>query len=756
MGMIQKTLKPELLAPAGDLQAGLTAFECGADAVYAGLQRFNARERNENFSTDDLGTLILAARQRKRKVYVTLNTLIREPEIADVVEMLAELDRLRPDAVIVQDLGVLRMIRCDFPNLKIHASTQMGSHNSAAVNWLARQGVERVILQRQIPVDELREIVRSSQIEVEAFVHGALCCCLSGACLFSSWMGGWSGNRGKCKQPCRRRYFSEEGNGFFFSTNDLYGLDVLDDLEDAGVASLKIEGRLRKADYVEHVVKAYRMMLDTPREDRRARLGEARAELSRALGRKWSHGYLIRDEWKDVLSPESPGVSGMLCGKVRRVKPSGFSFNASRRVHFGDRIRIQSPQGDDGPALTVTMMHVNGCEVKTVRRGEVAEIRYDRSAEVPEDGLVYRIGVASGGRKELEVELPVVPAQTVDFTVIIHEKGFRAEVPGMGVWERDESIPLAKKRAVTAGLVEEEFRKSLMDDLAAGNVQVEIEGDRFVNQRGLRHARQEFWDWVKERIDVVTVRSPKGAQAFGPQLADADLRAPFIEPLGEPITTTVRLPKGAQASSPQLAAGNDRPILVARDIWDVDEENPADEVVLPDFCPEPRLPALRERVSALVGQGFLRWRATSIYGLELLHPFEGLSVTAAFLLPVANSLALAELVECGVARAMAWPELDRNALEALALRSADRLEAFAYGRPPLLNTRIELPVQGEITDARGNVFQIEKDGGLWRVFPEDVMELDNLPEGVGRFIDLTHARLNEPSARNFNLDRDFA
>jgi putative protease len=134
MGMIHKTLKPELLAPAGDLQAGLTAFECGADAVYAGLQRFNARERNENFSADDLATLILAARQRKRKVYVTLNTLIREPEIADVVEMLAELDGLRPDAVIVQDLGVLRMIRCDFPNLKIHASTQMGSHNSAAVN----------------------------------------------------------------------------------------------------------------------------------------------------------------------------------------------------------------------------------------------------------------------------------------------------------------------------------------------------------------------------------------------------------------------------------------------------------------------------------------------------------------------------------------------------------------------------------------------------------------------------------------------
>jgi hypothetical protein len=161
-------------------------------------------------------------------------------------------------------------------------------------------------------------------------------------------------------------------------------------------------------------------------------------------------------------------------------------------------------------------------------------------------------------------------------------------------------------------------------------------------------------------------------------------------------------------------------------------------------------------VSALVGQGFLRWRATSLFGLELLHPFEGLFVTASFLLPVANSLALAELVECGVARAMAWPELDRNALEALAPRSTDRLEVFAYGRPPLLNTRIEPSVKGKITDARGNTFRVEKDGPLWRVFAENVMELDHLPEGIGRFIDLTHARLNEPNARNFNLDRDFA
>lgn len=736
--------KPELLAPAGDLEAGLTAFEFGADAVYAGLQRFNARERNENFSNDDLAALIAVARQRNRRVYVTLNTLIREPELPEVAAMLQDVAALKPDAVIVQDLGVLRLIRTCFPELSIHASTQMGTHNSAAVNWLADHGVERVILQRQIPLPELRQIVENSSVEVEAFVHGALCCCLSGACLFSSWMGGWSGNRGKCKQPCRRRYFSEKGNGFFFSTNDLYGLDLLDALADAGVASLKIEGRLRKADYVEHVVKAYRMILDAPRAERAGLLGEARAELSQALGRKWSHGYLVEDEWSDVVDPESPGVSGMLCARVVRTATDRFTLKASRRLHFGDRIRIQSPTGDDGPALTVTMMHLNGAEVKTARRGDEVEIRFDRALEVPRDGLVYRIGVAARPR-ELRAELPVAPVHAVDLRVVVASDGFEVDVPGVGVWRRAENIPEACKRAVTADLVEAEFRKSLLDSLVAGVVDVQIEGERFLSQRDLRLARRELWEWIESRVDAMADRSEVEAAV---EARAASMDAALNEPVakaGSALTTVVRLPKN-----------QDNPVrdaLTARMIDEVDAAT--DEVILPDFCPEPGLPDLRRRIVRLIDRGFKRWRVTSLYALELLAPFEGLTVTASFLLPVANSLALLELLDTGVFRAMAWPELDREALLALADRAGDRIEIFGYGRPPLLNSRVEPAVTGRINDARGNGFRIERDGELWRVFAEDVMELD-VPSPVCRFIDLSHARIGESGGRNFNLDRDFA
>ena len=176
----------ELLAPAGSLPVALAAFDAGADAVYCGLKKFNARERSDNFSVEDLSRLIAYAHRNGRRVYVTFNTLVREAEIDEAAKFLADLDALRPDALIVQDLGVLRMIREFFPALTIHASTQMALHNSEAVLAAAEIGAKRVILERQITLDELEIIARKSPLELEVFVHGALCACLSGSCLFSS------------------------------------------------------------------------------------------------------------------------------------------------------------------------------------------------------------------------------------------------------------------------------------------------------------------------------------------------------------------------------------------------------------------------------------------------------------------------------------------------------------------------------------------------------------------------------------------
>jgi putative protease len=193
--------KPELLAPAGTIEAGLAAFDAGADAVYAGLPRFNARERGRNFTMEELKSLIAWAHKHGRKVYVTLNTLIKEAELIEAAEILAELALYRPDAVLVQDLGLVRLIREHFPVLEIHASTQMGIHNSAGARLAEQLGIRRVILERQVTYKEIAEIRKNSSVDLEVFVHGALCCSRSGTCLFSSWMGGGAATAASASSP---------------------------------------------------------------------------------------------------------------------------------------------------------------------------------------------------------------------------------------------------------------------------------------------------------------------------------------------------------------------------------------------------------------------------------------------------------------------------------------------------------------------------------------------------------------------------
>ena len=341
----------ELLAPAGNMASALAAFDAGADAVYCGLKQFNARERSENFTAREMAKLIEHAHRNGKRVHVTFNTLVRESELLSAAESLAVLTDLRPDAVIVQDIGIVSVIRDFFPDLVIHASTQMGIHNSAGLESACAMGVKRVILERQVTLGEISAMTGNGTrlpLELEVFVHGALCCCISGTCLLSSWLGGWSGNRGKCKQPCRRRHHSKNGNGFFLSSQDLCTLEILPKIIATGVSSLKIEGRLRRADYVENVVSAYRMVMKAESEEEfREILPAAKERLSHTCGRRWSLGYYTPDSAKHLIKYDAMGVSGLLCGKVIAHSRNGFEVSASRRISLGDTIRIQPQSGDE-------------------------------------------------------------------------------------------------------------------------------------------------------------------------------------------------------------------------------------------------------------------------------------------------------------------------------------------------------------------------------------------------------------------------
>ena len=271
----QPLKKPELLAPAGSLEAFFAAMEKGADAVYAGLHEFSARAKAKNFSLGQLERMLAYAHGQGRRVYVTLNTLVKENELPQLVDLLAALEGMRVDGVILQDMAVARLIREHFPGIPLHASTQMTIHNSLGVKQLEELGFERVVLARELHIDEIKSIVAVSRAEIECFIHGALCFSFSGQCYFSSFLGGHSGNRGRCAQPCRRQYTYRGKEGYYFSTNDFSSIDMVPQLIDAGIASLKIEGRMKSAEYVASVVGAYRLVLDAPERKRAEAVTEA-------------------------------------------------------------------------------------------------------------------------------------------------------------------------------------------------------------------------------------------------------------------------------------------------------------------------------------------------------------------------------------------------------------------------------------------------------------------------------------------------
>ncbi len=239
----------EVLSPAGSKDALRAALRGGADAVYLGGKMFGARRFAQNFSDGELRAAVRACHQQGMKVYATVNTLIKEDELSIVASHIDMLSSIDMDAVIVQDRGLLRMIK-ERTDMSVHASTQMGVHSPEDAQWAENYGMDRAILSRELTLEEVKKIRCATHIGLEVFVHGALCYCFSGQCLFSSLLGGRVGNRGMCAQPCRKRYAMKGNEAFFLSTADLFSIGAIPDLLKVGIDSIKIEGRLRSPTYV--------------------------------------------------------------------------------------------------------------------------------------------------------------------------------------------------------------------------------------------------------------------------------------------------------------------------------------------------------------------------------------------------------------------------------------------------------------------------------------------------------------------------
>ena len=426
----------ELLAPAGSVDTFHAAMDSGADAVYVGAPGFNARNLARDLLLEEIGAMIDHCHQRQRRLYVAANSLLLERELAEVVDVLGALEALRPDGLIVQDLGLMNIVRRFFPDLKLHASTLAAAHNLQGVELFTRLGCERVVLARELTLEEIQAIAGRSRVELEVFVHGAMCFSYSGMCLFSSYLGGKSGLRGRCVQPCRRGYSPSAGGAkrggksggksggapsgkgsYLFSMNDLDGLEAVATLKEAGIASLKIEGRLRSARYVEKVVGAYRLMIDAGPDGREAALVEARQLVEEALSRKTGPGYFFTAHPPEAISPLHSGNMGLHLGRAggpsQRDGRGWLKLKLKEPLAVGDRLRLHlEPSGDRLP-FSLKELVVGGEQVARAQAGELAELLVpveaaDRSWQQVD---CYKVDLARDGGVAKPLELPVAEAR---------------------------------------------------------------------------------------------------------------------------------------------------------------------------------------------------------------------------------------------------------------------------------------------------------------------------------------------------------
>ncbi|OPY32017.1 MAG: Peptidase family U32 [Methanomassiliicoccales archaeon PtaU1.Bin124] len=344
----------ELLAPVGYPDALKAAVLGGADAVYLAGKDFGARRLADNFSDEELRGAVRYAHDNKLRVYVTVNTLIKESELDSAASFVDFLHSAEVDALIVQDRGLMRYI-LDRGDMKVHASTQMGIESLDGALWAQEEGLERVILSRELSLAQINAIKEGSKIDLEVFIHGALCYCFSGGCLFSSMLGGRSGNRGLCAQPCRKKYVLGKDQGYLLSTADTFGVDSIPELLRIGVASLKIEGRMRSPQYVYLASKVYSEAIRRAEQGSKEIITPRERELLETVfNRGFSRGYLMDDT---VMQTEYPDSRGLPLGKA---------------TSEGHRVKVWTDKLAPGDGITFYkgVNKVGGFEVKKVSGGK--------------------------------------------------------------------------------------------------------------------------------------------------------------------------------------------------------------------------------------------------------------------------------------------------------------------------------------------------------------------------------------------------
>ena len=739
-------MSAELLSPAGDFDSALAAFRAGADAVYCSLAEFSARAFAKNLSREELKNLVRYARTEGRKVYVAFNTLIDEGDFERAVEQLSVIASCGPSAVIVQDIGIARIARKHFPSLELHASTQLVAHNLEGVLALGELGFKRVVLARELSIAEISSIAkRCGDIELECFIHGALCYSISGLCLFSAMEKNRSGNRGKCAYCCRLAYESGDGGkSLAFSMKDLRLGDDAKKLVDASVASLKIEGRMKSPLYVAAATAYYRAVLDGDRAKARTALENLETVFSRRTTDLYFNGPN-----SDVIDDTSLGHLGAHVGRLKRITKdrdgrSWLRFHTLRALERHDGLQIPAPGGGKPLGFGITEMRT------AISRSNQFEVPADCDVEIllPDDereefkplrsvkagasiycsmsNEVKRLYPIPGFRPadysgfvETDFKIKISPRE---ISVAADAEGVTAEVKIKGEFSK------AKNPERTYEAVEKAFSKLGGTDYRLGALSV-VDPDRlFAPMSFLNDLRRD----IVEELDYLREKSRRAAV----DAALEDNQHDAME-VGKPnLSKTLKIRMGQK-----MPAGEWDEVVISvgasvtpDEVRTAYPDVPSPRIALPVFTSETEYQKLRVAVKRFVREGFDKWEASDLATLKTLRSLDVADITADWTLYAFNSSALAELKSLGVTRFVASPENGCENLTYLA-ESGYSIEFLAQQSTPLF---ISLTPPSASPSKESGFISFKSDS-LW-ITTRRLPRVFNPPRGAITRIDLSWSK----------------
>lgn len=673
------------------------AFAAGADACYIGTS-YSARAYAKNFDDAELWQIIDHAHLRDKKIYVALNTMLFESELAPALAHAKKLYDMGADALILADLGLMRLVREQLPHFAVHASTQAAVQNKLGAALMAHLGVQRVIAPREASLADLKEMVKA-KIEIEAFCHGALCSGISGMCLFSSAIGTRSGNRGRCAQPCRMAYDLLGEQAYHLSTKDLCTLAIVPQMIEAGLCSLKIEGRMKSEAYVVSAVAAYRAAIDAYYDGTAIDAARWQDLLARIYNRGGFTAGFIGGE-TEITYPKRPDHKGVYVGKIERLSAKKAFVQTDIQLQKGDGVEV----GGDGYALTAVEATKDGYRMEVPQSTISGDMVYLRA-----DSAAQEVALGFG------VEDFVIP---VDFVLQASEKDgamLQGEAKGITATARVAGPLEVANKPVDETYIKKQLNKTGNTVFTVGKCDITITGKPFFSAAMLNKLRRE----VLEKLQTAmlnakrqTLHSAVPSKIAGRWVADSMQKRE--EQLGVPyVAAQVWTAKQAKIAE---AAGADRIYFAPQDDAQIELLKQIDikkdiYLVLPPYVGEAEC---RDYAKAYKGAGcFAGLVASNISGVALAQHM-GVPFVADYFCNVANSATYAALQALGAQQITMSTEIN---LQQFADVDGVRKEALVYGRYGIMTLR-HCPVKAagncanckdaQLTDRLGYSFQIQK------------------------------------------------